>query len=74
MKQTSAKALAVLFGCGLSAVIASGCAWSIGEGKEHSIIQKPTRGQELVDLKKARDQGAISEEEYNNQKNQILNR
>jgi len=30
------------------------------------------RGQELIDLKKARDQGAISEEEYQAQKKRII--
>ena len=47
----------------------SGCAWSIGEHKEHSL---PTRGQELIDLKKARDNGAITEEEYQAQKQRVL--
>jgi uncharacterized membrane protein len=31
-----------------------------------------TAGEELIDLKKAYDQGAISEDEYNNKKQQIL--
>ena len=47
----------------------SGCAWSIGEHKEHG---QPTRGQELIDLKKARDNGAITEEEYQAQKQRVL--
>jgi len=47
----------------------SGCAWSIGEHKEHAL---PTRGQELIDLKKARDNGAITEEEYQAQKQRLL--
>ncbi|HTL15880.1 MAG TPA: hypothetical protein VL793_01515, partial [Patescibacteria group bacterium] len=38
----------------------SGCSWSIGSREPGSGAQ-PTRGQELIDLKKARDQGAISQ-------------
>jgi len=46
-----------------------GCAWSIGEHKEHG---QPTRGQELLDLKRARDAGAINENEYQVQKRRLL--
>ena len=57
-------------GCSLS-----GCAWSIGDGKEHTVQRMvPTRGQELIDLKKARDQGALTEDEYQAQRNRILNK
>ena len=43
----------------------SGCAWSIGSDKcAGKVIASPTRGQELIDLKRAKDQGAITEEEY----------
>jgi len=54
---------------GLMACLLTGCAWSVGEHKEHT---QPTRGQELIDLKKARDAGAISEEEYEGQKKRLL--
>lgn len=50
----------------------SGCAWSIGGRKEGSVSTAPTRGQQLIDLKKARDQGAITEEEYQAQKKRVL--
>lgn len=53
----------------LSTSLLCGCAWSIGEHKEHG---QPTRGQELIDLKKARDNGAISEEEYQAQKKRVM--
>ena len=52
----------------------SGCAWSIGEGKPVTATQPPTKGQELIDLKKAHEQGAIDAAEYENQKKQVLNR
>jgi hypothetical protein len=40
---------------------------AVGTGGE-KIEQKPTFGQELIDLKKARDAGAISEQEYKEMK------
>jgi hypothetical protein len=59
--------------------LASGCAWSIGEKKTECCpsgsaksVGKPTQGQELLDLKKARDQGAITEDEYQAQKKKLL--
>lgn len=55
-------------------LLLSGCAWSIGSDKPHTAVGQPTRGQELVDLKKAKDQGAITEEEYQAQKKKILDR
>lgn len=60
----------------LSAVILgglfSGCSWSIGGGKGRTATTQATRGQELIDLKKARDQGVITEEEYQAQRKEIL--
>jgi hypothetical protein len=51
----------------------SGCAWSIGGEKEAgTIVQKPTQGQELIDLKRALDQGALTEEEYERRKDELL--
>ncbi len=37
-------------------------------------IRTTTTGQELLDLKKARDAGAISQEEYDKQRAEILKR
>ncbi len=54
-------------------VLISGCAWQIGGDKGKSEA-RPTRGQELIDLKKAREQGAITEDEYQVQRNKILGR
>ena len=51
----------------------SGCAWSIGSDRcAGKVVAPPTRGQELIDLKKAKDQGAISEEEYQAQRKVIM--
>ena len=56
----------------LVGAILSGCAWSIGSDKAHATAVRPTCGQELIDLKKAKDQGAISEDEYEAQKKKLL--
>ena len=49
-----------------------GCAWQIGGDKKGTTTVQATRGQELIDLKKARDQGAITEDEYQAQRKKIL--
>ena len=61
---------------GIISGLLSGCACSIGDGhkdRNHPVEHvQPTRGQELLDLKKARDQGAITEDEYQAQKQHLL--
>ncbi len=59
------------------ALLAGGCAWSVGSNKHSEGVCRvqpvqPTRGQELIDLKKARDQGALTEGEYQAQKRRLL--
>jgi hypothetical protein len=54
-----------------AAMLATGCSWSVGGGKKSEIVQ-PTVGQQLFDLKKARDAGAINENEYETQKAKLL--
>ena len=53
-------------------ILFSGCAWQIGGDKHGCATIQPTRGQELIDLKKAKDQGAITDEEYQAQRNKVL--
>jgi hypothetical protein len=48
---------------------ATGCAWSVGGSNER--ISKPTIGEELIDLKRAHEQQAISDNEYDNLKNAL---
>ncbi len=43
---------------------------AVGSGGK-KIEQHPTLGQELLDLKKARDEGAISDQEYNEIKEKL---
>lgn len=58
----------------LLSVTFSGCCG--GGSKETTVVATPssttTVGQELTDLKKAHDEGAITDEEYEIQKEKIL--
>lgn len=53
------------------AVFLCGCVAGIG-GTEKT--EQPTVGQELIDLKKALDEGAVSEKEYDELKQKIMNK
>jgi len=70
---------------GLStAVLLSGCVLSIGSGRKtnstcsdaHPAIGQqtvaPTTGQQLIDLQKAKDAGAITDAEFQAQKTRLL--
>ena len=48
----------------------SGCV--VGVGNRPASAERPTAGQELIDLKRARDSGAINEDEYQAQKKKLL--
>jgi hypothetical protein len=53
----------------------TGCSWSIGGGsKGGDTHPQATRGQELIDLKRALDSGAITQQEYQAQKDRIMNK
>ena len=49
----------------------AGCAWQVGGDKKYDKVE-PTIGQQLIDLKQARDVGAISEADYQAQKAKVL--
>ena len=52
----------------LAATLAAGCS-------EHEVLQPTVSvsvGQQLIDLKKARDSGAVSERDYERQKEQLI--
>ena len=58
-----------------AALLSSGCVFAIGcpsKGDEPSKTTQPTRGSELMDLKKAREAGVITQEEYDQAKQRIL--
>jgi hypothetical protein len=50
----------------------SGCGG--GGAKVSSEITTTTKGQQLIDLKKALDSGAITQDEYEKQRTQILDK
>jgi hypothetical protein len=50
------------------AIFLYGCVAGIGS----DTIELPSVGQELIDLKKARDEGAINDEEYVELKQKIM--
>jgi hypothetical protein len=43
-----------------------------GGSKTETVVQKPTAGQQLLDLKKAKDAGAITDAEYQCQRAKVL--
>ncbi len=65
--------LLIISGAGLA-----GCCGSPGEGGKGGTaevtVKKHTTGQELIDLQKAHESGAISDEEYEKQKEAILDK
>jgi len=74
MKQNLRRMFVLISTCGILGGALSGCAWSVGGGKDRVTTSQPTRGQELIDLQRARDKGAITPEEYENQRKLILSR
>jgi len=58
----------------MAASMLCGCAWSIGGTKKGETSLQPTQGQELIDLRRARDQGALTDAEYEDQRLRILSR
>ncbi|HKW29342.1 MAG TPA: SHOCT domain-containing protein [Verrucomicrobiae bacterium] len=67
------KKLFILLLAGLSAMIlVAGCETHLGGGTTNRIEQ-PTVGQQLIDLQKAKEAGAISDTEYQAQKAKLLN-
>lgn len=55
----------------LTLVLVSGCVASLGGGKTCKV-ETPTVGQQLIDLQKAKDAGAISDAEYQTEKAKLL--
>jgi hypothetical protein len=68
MKKITSSLLAVL----LVMPLLTGCLNLQLGGGTRSEVQAPTVGQQLLDLQKAKDAGAISEAEYQAQKTKLL--
>jgi hypothetical protein len=49
----------------------TGCSWSVGSSPKTANVL-PTTGQQLIDLQKAKDSGAINDAEYQAQKAKVL--
>ncbi len=65
---------AALLALGLLGMLSlGGCFWSIGGGTDRTVVEH-TAGQQLTDLKRALDAGAISPEEYDKLKTAYLNK
>jgi hypothetical protein len=56
----------------LIVLVSMGCVFSLGSNGRGSASADPTIGQELIDLKKAKDSGAITGEEYEAQKKKVM--
>jgi uncharacterized membrane protein len=50
------------------------CPGGSGDTKTETNINTTTTGQQLIDLQKAYESGAITEKEYNRQKQEILDK
>lgn len=66
------KSIASLLALGLLASTLSGCVIAMGNRDLGQPRGKATLGQELTDLKNARDAGALTEDEYQAQRKKVL--
>jgi len=55
-----------------AAAITSGCVFSIGSHRDPCPPERQTQGQQLIDLKKAHDEGALTDAEYESAKARVL--
>lgn len=65
------RVMAVIMALGLATGLA-GCRGGGAKAQQQTDIRTTTKGQELLDLQKAYEAGAISEREYERQKKKIL--
>jgi len=61
-----------LVACALAALLVSGCGG--GGAKVETTTTTVSIGQQLIDLKKARDTGAITQAQYDRAKQDLINR
>ncbi len=62
----------ILLICCLSLMLLSACGG--GGARTETAITTKTKGQELIDLKEAYDKGAISADEYEDLKSEVMDR
>lgn len=58
--------------CASAMLFLSGCAIQLGSSGTKTYNQKPTLGQQLVDLQKAKDAGVLNDAEFQAQKTKLL--
>jgi hypothetical protein len=68
MKKTIVSSLAAL----IVMALLTGCSIALGTGPT-TKIENATVGQQLIDLKRAKDTGALTDAEYDQEKAKILN-
>lgn len=65
---------AVLPALGLLGLLSlGGCFWSVGGGTSRTVVEQSS-GQQITDLKRALDAGAINQEEFDKLKNIYLSK
>lgn len=67
MKKLSVSLLSVF----VALAFLTGCAWHVG-GRSKNVTMTPTLGQQLIDLQKAKEAGAITDSEYQAEKTKLL--
>jgi len=55
----------------LGLTLLGGCGWSLGASSTEQV-QKPTVGQQLIDLQKANATGALSDAEYAKKRKEVI--
>jgi hypothetical protein len=55
----------------LALALLGGCGWSVGASSSEQV-QKPTVGQQLIDLQKAHATGALSDAEYAKKHKEVI--
>lgn len=61
-----------ILACIFLAIFLCGCVGGLNTGDENFV--RPSVGQELIDLKEALDDGAVTEKEYSDLKQRIMDR
>ncbi len=74
MTNSLSRIMSVVGVCGLLLFTVGGCGGGGADLKSEVKATTTTVGQELMDLKKALDSGAITQKEYEQERQKILNR
>ena len=64
--------VSMLFSVAAASLLTGCIGLQFGGGEKRDVVKSATTGQQLLDLKVAKDNGAITEAEYQIQKNKVL--